>query len=115
MPVPVALGIKEHRHVDDLAIELWILRKESAVIPLSKGRIRISHFPEQEDHVLLNDYTIFYENQSDSINPNRLLTSIADRTFWWGDVLVMKHRGKGAEAVDIGEEDVALVDCLVAR
>jgi hypothetical protein len=115
VPVPLALGIKEHGHVDDLTIEIWILRKEVGIIPLSKGRIRISHFHQQEDRVLLDDYTIFYENQADSINPNRLLNSIASRTFWWGDVLVMKHRGKGGEVVDIGEEDVALVDFLVAQ
>jgi hypothetical protein len=112
--LPVDLGLKSHTHVDDLATQHWVSQSELRVIPLSHNRFRFSHFPLLDDCTLLNDYTVFYEDQSMSMVQNQLIDRMSGRGLWWGNVLVIKHDGKHARLIDMEAEDVALVDLLVA-
>jgi hypothetical protein len=66
--------------------------------------------------MLVNDYTIFYKDQSVSMIQNQLIDNMSDskHSLWWGNILVLKHDAKSSLVVNMKNEDIALVDHLIA-
>jgi hypothetical protein len=115
VPVPSDIGLRRFEGIDDLATHHWVPIDMPGFVDLCSLRTRLSIFPGTNTFPLLNNYTIFYQNQRTCHVENLLLRDMRHRMVWWGNILVVKHNGSKDAIVDMDETDVGLVNLLILR
>ncbi|KAJ3918504.1 hypothetical protein F5877DRAFT_78961 [Lentinula edodes] len=122
--IPVDLGLKSFRTIDDLYTASYIFRLATTGLFVSDHqRVHINRFPIDSDSYLPNPFTFFFCGQHEGMESNNFVEnytvrSAKTRTVWSGNILVVKHarpfeNDLDDRLVDVEGDDLRLLKVIV--